>query len=134
MKEIVKEKFKSLNCAQIIFDHFFKNKDFVAMASLFGGGFTQAGLCGSYAASLGVLGVYFTDKDVLQSKASEFKNEYEKLYKSTICSEILGADYRSKDGLKKIQDNDLFGTTCVDLTANCIEILERLLPASHTQK
>ena len=87
----------------------------------------MAKLCGSYAASICVLGLKFRDKKTLDGKIKEFESEFLRVYNSLNCSEILGADFRDKDGLKKIQDENLFGTVCVNLTTGCIEILNKLI-------
>lgn len=127
IKEFVKDGFKSKNCAQIIISYFFDDESLLALSKGFGGGFGVAGLCGSYAASIGVLGLKFKDKDEFDEKVAEFKYEFINKFKNFDCKEILKADYTTKDGLEKITKHKLFETTCVDLTAYCIEILEDLI-------
>ncbi|NLK66410.1 MAG: C_GCAxxG_C_C family protein [Campylobacteraceae bacterium] len=127
IKEYVKNEFKTKNCAQIVLGYFYDSDELNALTAGFGGGFGTAKLCGSYAGGVAVLGLKFRDKATLDNKMKEFENEFLKVYNSLNCSEILGADYREKEGLKKIEDENLFGTVCVDLTANCIEILESLI-------
>ncbi|MCI6988798.1 MAG: C-GCAxxG-C-C family protein [Campylobacter sp.] len=126
LKSIVKTRFAKRNCAQIIFEYFGCSSELINSAKAYGGGFSRAMMCGSYASSLGVLGLYF-DGEILSQKVGEFIKKYEEIYKSKICSEILGANYLEKDGLAKIQKERLFDRICVDLTSDCIEILSGLI-------
>lgn len=129
--EVIKK--GKINCSQIILKEFmnecgFDEKLAYSLCKSFGGGFGEASFCGSVSASLLVIGAVFKENESkCDAKTKEFLSKLKAKYPSFICKDILGADFTKSEGLKLIQENELFVKICPDITYYCIKILREIL-------
>ena len=105
------------------------------IACCFNSGMRKGEVCGACAGALMVLGALFgqTEKNDLESRAhanaltERFLNRFRELNGTYICNEILGCDISSPEGAAYAKSHGLFTTTCRDMVALAVRVLEDIL-------
>lgn len=128
-----------LNCSQAVLTVFGKRYGLdsamaAKMGRSFGGGLGHMGLtCGAVVAAVQVLGMAIDNQDEKEAKkevyalAQEFFRLFQDVHGTADCKELLGADISTEEGLKKIQEENLFRTLCPAFVRDAAGILEKLL-------
>ena len=143
LKEEVLEEFdKGYDCCQVVFHYWAKKlgldeKTAYKVSTGFGAGMLQGETCGAIIGAYMALGLkygyYKTGKAGEEQKvASIIKNiQYRQMfletYPSTMCKELLNADFATPEGAKKIREEQKMVTFCPQLVADIINILERII-------
>jgi len=60
-------------------------------------------------------------------KDVQFRENFLKKYPSTMCREILRADFSTPEGAKYIREKNLMNTFCPQLVVDVMEILEEIM-------
>ncbi|HPD55894.1 MAG TPA: C-GCAxxG-C-C family protein [Smithellaceae bacterium] len=129
------------NCSQAIVKTYaaevgLNENEIVKMASVLGGGIGRTGhVCGAVSGAALIIGAKFgsTDNTKLESKYKVYQKGRELLErfaaenKSILCSEILGYDINTKEGLKQARQAGVFTQKCPGFVASAARILESLL-------
>ncbi len=129
------------NCSQAIVKTYAEDvglneEEIVKMASVLGGGIGMTGhVCGAVSGAALVLGAKFgsTDNTKLESKDKAYKKGRELLErftaenKSILCSEILGYDISSKEGLMQARKSGVFIQKCPGFVASAARILQAII-------
>ena len=106
------------------------------IAAGFGGGMGRmAGTCGAVTGAFLVIGLKYgriKAEDIeAKEKTYEFVLEFVKRFKSLNgsinCTELLGYDLGSPEGMKLAEEKELFTTVCPKLVQNAAEIIEQIL-------
>ncbi|MEN2983621.1 MAG: C-GCAxxG-C-C family protein [Dictyoglomaceae bacterium] len=134
---------KSFNCSQSVFTAFSEDfgldeKTALLIASGLGGGIGRTGrICGAVSGAILVLGLkygFFEEEDIdsgkerIYPKVKEFIKEFETIYRSINCIDLLGGvDLGTEEGLKKAKEENLFKTICPKYVETACKILEKLL-------
>lgn len=100
----------------------------------FAGGMRMGGTCGAVTGALMVLGLRHASEkcDTAAGRADvyarvvEFTKRFRQRNGSVICSELLGCDIGTPDGMKQAQEQGLFRTTCVKMVESAAGILEEM--------
>lgn len=107
-------------------------------AGLGGGIARSAGTCGCVTGAIMAIGL--TQSDISPEKN---RSEKEKTYEvcrgfmrafearngSTLCSELLGCEISTPEGLAKAHQEGLFHSRCTRFVRNAVEIVESMLPS-----
>ncbi|MFZ4521716.1 MAG: C-GCAxxG-C-C family protein [Bacteroidales bacterium] len=111
--------------------------DCLRISCAFGAGMGRRQLtCGAVTGALMVLGMKYgraKGEDVSKKlntykKTTEFFEEFRKKHGSTDCKDLLqGLDMNNPEDLKKIEELNLFLTTCYNCVTNAVEILESIM-------
>ena len=104
------------------------------LGACFGGGMRKGEVCGACTGALMVLGMKYGqhDKNDLASreKTNEMTDRFLERFKtangSYICNDILGCDISTPEGAAFAKSHGLFTTTCCDMVASAVRILEEL--------
>jgi C_GCAxxG_C_C family probable redox protein len=131
--------FSGLNCAQSILSAFGDpyGIDLELAATLgrsLGGGVGRTGrTCGAVMGAALLIGMVNTNPDETEAKkevafkVQEFMRQFEAIHKSCECKNLLGADISTAEGLKKIQDENLFRQLCPTFVKDAARLLEQML-------
>ena len=127
-------------CSQAVFAAFAEQfgiteKQALQIGACFGGGMSNAEVCGACTGALMVLGMKYGqfDENDLESrsaesaKASEFLEEFKKRKGSYICREILGCDISTDEGKSYARSNGLYGKYCTEMVRTAAEIVAGML-------
>lgn len=131
---------KGLNCSQSVACAFSTDFDLdeatmEKISSGFGGGIGRLQqACGAVTGAVMILGLKYwkNENDVGKSKAdvyervNYFTEEFKKLHKSIVCSELLGLDLKSDEGKKRYKDENLSQIVCEKCILDAVSILEKL--------
>lgn len=106
------------------------------ISAAFGGGLGRQGeICGAASGALMVIGLengYTTPeekaaKEHVYELARRFSAEFIKRAGALHCSDLLGCQIGTPDGMQQAQEQDLFKTVCPKLVAEASQILSELL-------
>ena len=105
------------------------------IAYCFNAGMRRGEVCGACSGALMVIGALFgqSDKNDLNSRAhanaltDRFLDRFRELNGSYICNEILGCDIATPEGAAYAKSHGLFTTTCRDMVALAVRVLEEIL-------
>lgn len=141
-KEQVLEEFdKGYDCCQVVFRYWAEKLGMdvelaYKVSSGFGAGMFQGETCGAIIGAYMALGLKYGshlpnpegDEQRVQSimKDVEFRKKFLEKYDSTMCRELMGADFSTKEGAKKIKEEQKMITFCPQLVSDIIEILEKI--------
>jgi C_GCAxxG_C_C family probable redox protein len=129
------------SCSQAVFTVFGKDAGLtedqcLKTGTAFGGGMARQQMtCGAVTGALMALGLIYgrgvnddeTKKEITYEKTNEFFTEFRRRNTSLNCRELLrGLSFSDPDELKKIQELNLFSTSCVKYIGDAVEIVERL--------
>ena len=92
-------------------------------------------VCGACSGALMVLGMMYgqADKNDLDSRnranqmTDRFLNRFKELNGSYICNDILGCDITTQEGIEYAKKHELFTTTCSDMVALAVQVLEEII-------
>lgn len=105
------------------------------ISSSFGGGMHLNQTCGAVTGALMVIGLKYgrTKADDTAAKmknievATKFANKFKARHKTLSCTELLGCDISTPEGLQKAKDNNLIKQFCPGYVQSACEILAGLL-------
>jgi C_GCAxxG_C_C family probable redox protein len=132
-----------MNCAQTVLSIFCEELGLEKAAALkvalaFGAGMGRTGnVCGAVTGAYMVLGLRsypelktpVEKKEKVYSLVKEFNRHFTALNKSIHCSDLLGCDMSTPEGLAAARANKAFSTTCPKLVADAVSILEEMASA-----
>ena len=132
---------QAYNCAQAVLATFapdlgLDRETALKIASGFGAGMGRSGrTCGAVSGALMVIGLKFgyTDNTDYETKdrcyeiARQFITRFTDLHGTVECSQLLGCDVSTAEGMETAQEQDLFATLCPKLVQDAVRIVERLL-------
>ena len=141
MEEAIKCFSSGFNCAQSVFYPYSKElgldpEKALKIATAFGGGMGHTGeTCGAVSGAYMAIGLKHGKKDAAENEAKEktyslvmeFSRRFKSVYGSVRCTELLGHDLGTKEGMESARKKDLFNTLCADFVKNAVEILEQIL-------
>jgi len=131
---------KGFNCAQAVFSVFapelgMDREKARKVATAFGGGMARNGLtCGAVTGALMVLGLRHgmemegksEAKEATYSRSRHFMQLFRERRGSVSCSELLGCDISTPEGMKEAGEKGLFKTVCPRAVRDAVEILETM--------
>ena len=106
------------------------------MAGAFGAGMARTGgTCGAVTGALMVIGLKHAKmrpddddtRELSYALAQEFQDAFRERNKSLLCSELLGVDVSTPEGMAVVREKNLFGTICPKFLQDAVELLEKLL-------
>jgi C_GCAxxG_C_C family probable redox protein len=130
------------NCSQAVFTVFgteygLHENECLKVACAFGGGMgRQQYTCGAVTGAMMVLGLKYgkaindteEKKQMTYSKTRELFAEFNKLYGTTNCRELLnGLDMNNPEDHKKIIEQGLFDTKCEKYVTDCVLIVDKIM-------
>ena len=142
-KDKVLEAFdKGYDCCQVVF-HYWAEKlgmdgtTAYKVSTGFGAGMLQGETCGAVIGAYMALGLKYGFSDTGRAgedqkvasiiKNVQFREKLLEKYPSTMCRELLGADFSTKEGMKKIKEKKMMTTFCPQLVADIMGILEEIM-------
>lgn len=124
---------KSMNCSQAILENYAPAYGIKAelagkLATGFAGGMTTGHECGAVTAAYMVLGLAYGPKEKkVFPKVEAFNKEFLARHREIGCSQLLGVNMGTKEGMKEAQRKGYFKTRCPELVKSAGEILEKML-------
>ncbi len=133
---------QGFNCSQAVLTSFseefgLSDDHCLKIACAFGGGMGKRQLtCGAINGALMVLGLKYgraknddiSKKLTTNKKTTEFFEEFKKHNGAVNCKELLqGLDINNPEDLKKIEELNLFRTTCYNCVRDAVEIVEKII-------
>ncbi len=141
-EEVLKAFEEGYDCCQVVF-HYWAEKLGLdgnlayKISSGFGAGMLQGETCGAVIGAYMALGLKYGfcetgQKGEEQKVASiikniEFRGKFLEKYPSSMCKELLEADFSTQEGMQKIKEKQLMTTVCPQLVADVIDILEEIM-------
>lgn len=104
--------------------------------SLGGGIAHTAQTCGAVTAAAIILGlaVQETDEEVARKQAyalaKDFIGLFEGLHGTSLCRELLAADMRTEEGMKRIKEEGLFSKACPVFVRDAARIVDEILASN----
>jgi C_GCAxxG_C_C family probable redox protein len=125
---------RGYNCSQSVFSAFAEERGVsselaLRLSASFGGGMGRAGeVCGALSGALMVLGLEFGNerpesKEEVYRLVREFMDQFEQQHGAVRCSDLLGHDISTPEGLQVARSNNVFARVCpllVDETAKAL--------------
>ena len=126
-----------MNCAQSVLTAFCEDLGLdktpaLRMSRGFGGGMGRTGkTCGAVTGACMVIGLAEPKSaregiEAVYTRIQEFQRRFREIYGSTECSDLIGCDLSSPDGLAKARAEGLFTKACPEFVRTAVEILEEL--------
>ena len=129
------------NCSQSVCTAFsgklgYSREQALKVASAFGGGIGHNDeICGAVSGALMVVGMKHgrVRADDSEAKmrcynlAGEFMTRFKEMYGSVRCTDLLGCDLSTEQGMKHAREKGLFNTLCVSFVRDASKILEDIL-------
>ena len=129
------------NCSQSILSTYSPKfgldyKIALKLSTGFGSGMgSLAKICGAVTGSFMVIGLKHgrdkiedvEAKERTYNKVQDFVKQFENVYGSIICKELIGCDISTKEGRKIARDQSLFKEICPIFVKEAVKILERIL-------
>ncbi len=126
---------RGYNCAQSIFSAFAEERGVsselgLRLSAPFGGGMGRAGeVCGALSGALMILGLEYgserpESKEEVYRVVGQFMDQFQHRHGSVRCSNLLGHDIATPEGLQVARSNNVFSTVCpllVDETAKALD-------------
>ena len=140
--EVLKEFEEGFDCGQVVFHYWAKKfgmeEDLAyKISSSFGAGMFQGETCGGVIGAYMALGLKYGfyengeegEQQKVRSiiKTAQFREKLLEKYPSTMCRELLNADFSTKEGKSDIEEKQLMITFCPQLIADIMKILEEML-------
>ncbi len=101
------------------------------------GGMGRSGrTCGALTSAVLLLGLSKDDPDETEARKACFHHVQQLLHRFTLrhgtteCSELLGADWNTPEGLRRIQNENLVRTRCPAFVRDAASILEQIMTDS----
>lgn len=124
---------RSMNCSQAILENyapaFGVNPEVAArLATGFAGGMAAGHECGAVTAAYMVLGLaHGPQEGAVFAKMEQFNKEFKARHGHLGCSQLLGVDMGTREGMKEADRKGLFKTRCPGYVKSAGEILEKML-------
>ena len=109
------------------------------VAAGFGGGIGRtAGICGCVTGGIMAIGLaqreigpetIRAEKDKTYEVCRRFMRAFEERHGSLLCTQLLGCDISTPEGLAKAHQEGLHPSRCARLVLDAVEIVESILPA-----
>jgi C_GCAxxG_C_C family probable redox protein len=129
------------NCSQAVFSTYCEvygidKKTALKIATSFGGGMGHTGeTCGAVTGAFMLLGLIYGkyraddegSKEKTYTLVQEFTDRFKKLNGSVRCTELIGHDLSTKDGVKNAKLNNVFETLCPKYVKDSAEIVQKLI-------
>ena len=128
-----------MNCAQAVLTAFceelgLEKSTALKIALPFGAGMGRTdGICGAVTGAYMVLGLRpyegltpVEKKEKIYAVVGEFNRRFKSLHKSIGCSELLGCNLGTPEGMDSAKDKKLINSACPGLVADAVSILEGL--------
>ncbi|HUT84541.1 MAG TPA: C-GCAxxG-C-C family protein [Thermodesulfobacteriota bacterium] len=128
-----------LNCSQAILTAFGESfgmdpETAKLLGRPWGGGMGHLGItCGYLTGAVLVLAQAINNKDERQARKDSFQavqelfRRFKERHGTVMCKELLGADFSTEEGTKKIREEQLVAKHCYGYARDAAEILEELL-------
>lgn len=141
-KEVLEAFEEGYDCCQVVFHYWAEKlgldgKLAYKISSGFGAGMLQGETCGAVIGAYMALGLKYgfceTGKEGEEQKVAsirkdiEFRGKFLEKYPSSMCKELLKADFSTQEGMQEIKDKQLMTTVCPQLVADVIGILEEIM-------
>ena len=142
-KEEVLEAFEQgYDCCQVVFHYWAEKlgldgKLAYKISSGFSAGMLQGETCGAIVGAYMALGLKYgfcesgsegeEQKVALMIKNLQFRGKFLEKYPSSMCKELLGADFSTREGMQEIGEKKLMTTFCPQLVADVMNILEEIM-------
>lgn len=105
------------------------------LASGFAGGMRMGKTCGAVTGAYMVLGLAFGDhhcgtmdgRKRVYSAVFEFTKNFREMYGTVNCSDLLGHDISTRQGIQAVKEQNLFQTICPKFVKTAAELLEQLI-------
>ena len=105
------------------------------IAYCFNAGMRKGEVCGACSGALMVLGMLYgqADQNDLDSRnranqmTNRFLDRFRERNGSYLCNEILGCDITTREGIEYAREHELFTTTCRDMVALAVQVLEEII-------
>jgi len=143
LTDIAETRFREgYSCSQAVFSALAEGWNIDPNVSLriaagFGGGLARsAQTCGCVTGGIMALGLAQrgispeenrSEKEKTYEAARRFMRAFEERNRSTICSELLGCNISTPEGLAEARRKKLFQTRCTKLVRDAVEIVEGML-------
>ena len=131
---------RSMNCSQAILETYAPSMGISVelarrVAAAFAGGMGMGTECGAVTGAFMVIGLKYgkiEDKDAgadekTFSKVAEFVKEFKARHEHLGCSELLGVNMATPEGVKEAAGKGLFTTACPKFVQSAAEILDKIL-------
>jgi len=132
---------EGFNCSQSILSTYcsefgLDRKIALKLSTGFGSGMGGlAKICGAVSGSFMVIGLKYgrakiediEAKERTYNKVQDFVKQFENIYGSIICKELIGCDISTQEGKKIAQDQNLFKEKCPKFVKEATKILEHIL-------
>lgn len=140
--EVLKQFEEGYDCAQVVFHYWAEKlgldgKVAHRISTGFGAGMLQGETCGAIIGAYMALGLKYGacepgragEEQRVASiiKDVQFRDRLLEKYPSTMCKELLDADFSTSEGAKKIRDQKLMITFCPRLVADVLDILDEIM-------
>lgn len=130
----------NFNCSQAVFTTFatelgVEEELALKIATQFGGGARKGEMCGAVSGALMALGLKYGHCDAKNAEekgrayqiAEDFMNRFMEKKGTVVCRELLGYDLSKTEDMEKIQELNLFKTTCPKMVRCATEIVEQMI-------
>ena len=105
------------------------------IACCFNAGMRKGMVCGACSGALMVIGALYGQSDKADSDSrahanaltDRFLDRFRERNGTYICNEILGCDISTPEGAAYAKETGLFTTTCRDMVALAVQVLEEIL-------
>jgi C_GCAxxG_C_C family probable redox protein len=98
------------------------------IGSGFGGGMHLDQACGAVTGAFMVIGLKFDDDKMKVVEATrEFAEKFKERHGSVGCTELIGCDVSTPEGLKEAVKKDLFKQLCPEFVESAAQILEEII-------
>jgi C_GCAxxG_C_C family probable redox protein len=132
---------EGFSCSQFVLGAYSQMYDLnqraaLKVSSAFGGGMGHNDeVCGAVSGALMVIGLKYgrTEADDREAKentyalARKFANSFKSIYGSIRCTDLLGCNLSTEDGVINAKEKNLFETLCVGFVKDATKILEKIL-------
>lgn len=124
---------KSNNCSQAILESYAPSFGITPemagkLATGFAGGMAAGHQCGAVTAAYMVLGLAYGPKErKVFGKMEEFNREFKARHRELGCSQLLGIDMSTREGIKQAKRKGYFTTRCPEYVKTAGELLEKML-------
>ena len=130
----------NFNCSQAVFTTFatelgVEEELALKIATQFGGGARKGEMCGAVSGALMALGLKYGHCDAKNAEekgkayqiAEDFMKRFMEKKGTVVCRELLGYDLSKTEDMEKIQELNLFKTTCPKMVRCATEIVEQMI-------
>ncbi|UCC41176.1 MAG: C_GCAxxG_C_C family protein [Candidatus Aminicenantes bacterium] len=132
---------EGFSCSQAVFSAYSElfglNRELaLKISQSFGGGIAHMGeMCGAVTGAFLVIGLKYgrIEAEDIEAKektyelVQEFVKRFKSLHGSVNCTELLGFDLGTPEGMKLAEKKELFENACPKFVQNAAEILEQIL-------